>query len=33
MKVTGIIGCGTGLVHEDKAVCCGACAVDSVHFD
>lgn len=31
-KVIGIIGCGIGLVYEDKVVCCGICIVDLYYF-
>lgn len=30
---TGIIGCGTGLVHVDKTNCAGTCAYDSPNVD
>lgn len=28
VKVIGIMGCGIGLVYEDKVVCCGLCVGD-----
>lgn len=32
-KLIGMIGCGIGLVYEDKVVCCGLCVGDLFNLE